>query len=443
MIFIEEKIIEQGSVFTMSDKSIAQKRAEQSVFKSGAELDYMLARAWLSKGRLDDAAARLKKIILIDPMHEGAYVTLAKLLAEQEKWTELIGLCQTGLSFFPNRTELHKGHIQALRQVGGFEASCTAYGMARIDSKSIQMDSNDLLISLGVKNEICRLPWYLTHYRRLGIQHFFVVDNGSDDGTLEYLIEQPDVYVWRSNLSFNAANGGASWAEIFLQEFGIGRWCLIADADEILVFEGVETDSPNPLATFCHQLDQDRKRAASGLALEMYSDRPLLHTHCTPGKNFLDICSYFDKKYFHEFEPPAAAHPNQAFHWGGMRKRVFGDDSDYILTKTPLLKYQSDTLIPSGFHYTNFPAEQIAHQAVCVLHFKYFSQLITSAAKLFNRYKDIEYGDEFKAYVAQLKAYASVKDDVFYDPAVSVQYSGPDQLVELGIIHSAQEKISA
>ncbi|MEM8859064.1 MAG: hypothetical protein AAGD96_12130, partial [Chloroflexota bacterium] len=62
-----------------------------------------------------------------------------------------------------------------------------------------------------------------------------------------------------------------------------------------------------------------------------------------------------------------------------------------------------------------------------------------------HRHQEVEYGDEFKAYMQQVKTYAQVtnseEDVVFYDPAVSVQYTGPEQLIELGVLKSAKEII--
>ena len=47
-----------------------------------------------------------------------------------------------------------------------------------------------------MRNEIIRLPFFLEHHRALGVDHFLIVDNGSDDGTTEYLAAQPDVSLW-------------------------------------------------------------------------------------------------------------------------------------------------------------------------------------------------------------------------------------------------------
>jgi len=38
-----------------------------------------------------------------------------------------------------------------------------------------------------MRNEALRLPYFLEYYRALGVDQFFIVDNGSTDGTAELL----------------------------------------------------------------------------------------------------------------------------------------------------------------------------------------------------------------------------------------------------------------
>lgn len=44
-------------------------------------------------------------------------------------------------------------------------------------------------------NEMHFLPAFLPHYRKLGVDRFFFIDDRSDDGTLEFLALQDDVVV--------------------------------------------------------------------------------------------------------------------------------------------------------------------------------------------------------------------------------------------------------
>ena len=64
---------------------------------------------------------------------------------------------------------------------------------------------------LVVRDEVNRLPHLLAHHRRLGITRFFVVDNGSTDGSREFAQAQPDVHLFTTTTSYQAANLGIDW----------------------------------------------------------------------------------------------------------------------------------------------------------------------------------------------------------------------------------------
>ena len=62
-----------------------------------------------------------------------------------------------------------------------------------------------------MRNEIIRLPYFLEYYRKLGVAHFLIVDNDSDDGTGEYLADQPDVSLWHTTHSYKLSRFGVDW----------------------------------------------------------------------------------------------------------------------------------------------------------------------------------------------------------------------------------------
>ena len=74
------------------------------------------------------------------------------------------------------------------------------------------------------RNERLRLPAFLAHYRALGVDRFFVVDNDSSDGTTEYLAGQPDVRVFRTTNRFSESSAGSLWLNLLLSRFGVGGW---------------------------------------------------------------------------------------------------------------------------------------------------------------------------------------------------------------------------
>ena len=90
-----------------------------------------------------------------------------------------------------------------------------------------------ILLFATVRNERLRLPYFLEYYRKLGVDHFLIIDNASDDGTSEYLARQTDVSVWHTAHSYQASRFGASTGRNWLlRRHGHGRWVLSVDADE-------------------------------------------------------------------------------------------------------------------------------------------------------------------------------------------------------------------
>src|SRR6056297_4203058 len=71
--------------------------------------------------------------------------------------------------------------------------------LRRVHGKRRQVDFN--LVSI-VKNERFFLSAFLDHYRKIGVQQFIMVENGSDDGSLELLCAQPDVVVYQTSYRY-------------------------------------------------------------------------------------------------------------------------------------------------------------------------------------------------------------------------------------------------
>ena len=55
-----------------------------------------------------------------------------------------------------------------------------------------------------VRDEIYFLPFFLEHYRRIGIKHFLFYDDGSSDGSRELLETEQDCAVVTSEIPFGA-----------------------------------------------------------------------------------------------------------------------------------------------------------------------------------------------------------------------------------------------
>jgi len=89
------------------------------------------------------------------------------------------------------------------------------------------------------KNESYFWPFFLTHYRSLGVEHFVILDDQSTDKSLEFLSAQPDVTVLRANMNFSDMYGklrfGIAIRGLLSKHFFPDRWTLVADADEFWI----------------------------------------------------------------------------------------------------------------------------------------------------------------------------------------------------------------
>ncbi len=102
-----------------------------------------------------------------------------------------------------------------------------------------------------MKNERDILPAFFNHYRRAGVHEFLFLDNGSTDGTFEFLKDQADTTLYVTQGSYRESFDGICWQNALADRHCTGRWTLIVDADEFLLFPGIYTDEVAGLIARC------------------------------------------------------------------------------------------------------------------------------------------------------------------------------------------------
>ena len=80
-----------------------------------------------------------------------------------------------------------------------------------------------------------------------------IVDNLSDDGSREYLLDQPDVVLYSADTDYNKSHYGVLWQQAILSNHCLNKWVLMADADEFLIYPGSET---NDISTYLNQIEK-------------------------------------------------------------------------------------------------------------------------------------------------------------------------------------------
>ena len=129
----------------------------------------------------------------------------------------------------PARAAVRAFHFRQIRSM-----SATA-GLTLVQRPPSAAQGRAIAI-LTVRNEMERLPSCLTYHRALGMTEFYVVDNGSTDGTVEYLRTQPDVTIYRTEESYKDSFYGITWVNNIAHKHAAGRWVLFIDADELLFY---------------------------------------------------------------------------------------------------------------------------------------------------------------------------------------------------------------
>lgn len=283
-----------------------------------------------------------------------------------------------------------------------------------------------------MRNEALRLPYWLAHHRRLGVAQFVIVDNGSDDGTAELLAEQPDVSLWTTEASYKASRFGVDWLNFLMRRFGAGHWCLVADADELLIYPHWEE---RPLQALAAELDRRQQAALGTLMVELYPRGPVSRAVSRPGDDPTRALPWFDAYgYRSRRQRPA----QNLWVQGGPRDRVFFQGQPRrapTLNKLVFIRWRRGYAWLNSSHSALPPRLNLAWDGPgdprlsgALLHTKFLSEVIAKATE--EQHRRQHFGDPgaFEGY------YAALRGDPDLWCESSVRFEGWRQLEDLGLL---------
>jgi Glycosyl transferase family 2 len=208
--------------------------------------------------------------------------------------------------------------------------------LIKIADRTASITPGHILLAATFRNEALRLPHFLDHYRKLGVDHFLLVDNASTDGTADLLRDQPDVSLWSAPGSYRAARFGLDWTNAILMRHAHDHWTLTVDADELLVYPYWETRNLHALTHWLQRMDQV---AFGAMMLDLYPKGPLDTAHYQPGDDPTRVLNWFDAgNYSVAVQSPM----DNLWVQGGVRARAFLADTPRLaptLNKVPLVKW--------------------------------------------------------------------------------------------------------
>jgi hypothetical protein len=290
-----------------------------------------------------------------------------------------------------------------------------------------------------------------------------MIDNGSSDGTGEYLAGQPDVRVFRTHNRFRESRDGTDWLNALLAEFGVGFWCVTADVDELITYPGIQEVSLHALTAY---LDQHGHDAFSCVLLDLYPGGPLKSSSYDPGDDVVAAAPYFDAGPYRR--TPLALCPGVLIR-GGMRERVFYPEyrarglgarihdallyrialrtpllrnmpwvlrrrrpTPPCLTKVPLVRWDETSGYIHSTHWITRKA--VAPETGALLHFKFLHDFHARAVEEVARNEHYDGATEYRRYAERL----GQNPDMTLMYEGSTRFEGPAQLVRLGLMQDTE-----
>ena len=274
-------------------------------------------------------------------------------------------------------------------------------------NKTGQISSGDVLLFSTIRNEIVRLPYFLKYYRDMGVDHFFFVDNGSNDGSAEYLAKQADVTVFYTEHGYKRARFGVDWLNWLKRKYAHGHWCLVVDVDEFLVYPFHDS---RPIKALTDWLDASSIRSFGTMILDMYPEGAVNTATYEAGEDPFEISPWFDSGNYTIKQNPVFGN---LWIQGGPRARTFFQSSPErapALNKIPLVKwhrsyaYVSSThmLLPRGLNlvYDQWGGEKASG---LLLHAKFLDIFVEKSVEELKRNQHFANSHEYKTYLTGME----------------------------------------
>lgn len=257
-------------------------------------------------------------------------------------------------------------------------------------------DPSEVVCLIVARNEAVRLPHVLRHHYSLGVRHFVLIDNMSDDGTVA-AFDGYNARIYRTAERYSRSRWGVAWVNDVLSRDFADRWVLVIDADEMLVYPHCET---TPIDRLVRWLDAAGYDGLETLMVDMYPAAPLEDVRLDDATDLRALYCWHDVGNY-VFSIGVGAPILQAT--GGVRDRLFRFGANaalppIALNKAPLVRWRHGRRFLTSTH-TVTPLRLPPFLGV-LEHYKYLPDFAARARRETMRREHWDGASEYRAYLA-------------------------------------------
>jgi len=310
-----------------------------------------------------------------------------------------------------------------------------------IVSGTLPSHSSSVVAFSIIRDEIFYLPAFLEYHRRLGVHHFIFLDDGSTDGTFDYLCLQPDCLLLRSQVKYSqiilakdlsgriSKRRACYFLKQYIPELYLhDKYVLSLDADEFLVLPPCFPDLPS-LVTYLSSRNIHTIAASLIEFYPRYLSDLSRHTTASCFDHLLHVAPLYD--HLPLLRPRL---------FGGFRvvnqsasTRIFTSahiKSPYTTTpyKIPLYLHNSNWIV--GSH--NAKRRPYRHILLALFHFKFTHDLYRRTIAAINLKSHSQGSRKYECYSRLFMQY----DQSSYELTCSHsrEYSSPKPLMDIGLM---------
>lgn len=275
-----------------------------------------------------------------------------------------------------------------------------AAGDDLIRVSSTPFDNGPIVVSL-LDNVASFIDKWMKHYIDLGVKNFALVNCGSKDDTFDKVtkyVGHVNIDIWKANCVYNC-----TWAcgarQYLMAKYGIGRWYLNVDSDELFVYKGYESTS---LLDFANSSEGC---LVSSMMVDVYKKGGIAEL------GTIDDYHYIDKNTYRTSENK----PYGIRIYGGPRCRTFGIRPS--LQKYPLVYYSGKEMMVNDHFYYPYSLNSAMPIKSYLLHYKFLPDDIIRYRRFADSGIHWNSSSEYKRYIECIDKNPKLS---FYNDAISV-----------------------